>query len=83
MDWLHEVLGNGLSSSDVCGAVFGAFAMAGGDVFKAICMGASMGGDTDTIAAVSYTHLFTDSTICFISLIHLSLPGEKCTGAMR
>ena len=53
MDWLHEVLGNGLSSSDVCGAVFGAFAMAGGDVFKAICMGASMGGDTDTIAALA------------------------------
>lgn len=53
MDWLHEVLGNGLSSADVCGAVFGAFAMAGGDVFKAICMGASMGGDTDTIAALA------------------------------
>lgn len=53
MDWLHDVLGNGLSSADVCGAVFGAFAMAGGDVFKAICMGASMGGDTDTIAALA------------------------------
>lgn len=53
MDWLHDVLGNGLSSADVCGAVFGAFAMAGGDVFKAICMGASMGGDTDTIASLA------------------------------
>ena len=53
MEWLHDVLGSGLSSADVCGAVFGAFAMAGGDVFKAVCMGASMGGDTDTIAALA------------------------------
>ncbi|MBU9729028.1 ADP-ribosylglycohydrolase family protein [Diplocloster modestus] len=53
MDWLHDVLGCGLSSADVCGAVFAVFAKARTDVFKAICMGASMGGDTDTIAALA------------------------------
>ena len=53
LDWMHDVLGCGLPSADVCGAVFAVFAAAGKDVFRGICLGASMGGDTDTIAALS------------------------------
>jgi len=53
LDDLYAVYGTGLPSADVCGAVFGIFFSAKNDVWKAIRMGASVGGDTDTIAALA------------------------------
>ena len=52
LDFLFGVFGTGLESADVCAAVFGIFLYAKDDVYKAIRMGASIGGDTDTIAAL-------------------------------
>jgi len=53
LDELYSVYGTGLPSADVCGAAFAVFFAAEGDVWKAIRMGASVGGDTDTIAALA------------------------------
>ncbi len=53
LDELYAVYGTGLPSADVCGAVFAIFFSAKSDVWKAIRMGASVGGDTDTIAALA------------------------------
>ena len=53
LDDLYAVFGTGLPSADVCGAVFAIFFCAQDDVWKAIQMGASVGGDTDTIAALA------------------------------
>lgn len=53
LDWLFYVIGCGTPAADVCGAVFTIFAKAGENVFQAIQMGAAMGGDTDTIAALT------------------------------
>lgn len=53
LDTLYYVWGTGLASADVCGAVFALFQYAGKDVWLAIRMGASVGGDTDTIAALA------------------------------
>lgn len=53
LDDLFAVYGTGLPSADVCGAVFAIFFSAKDDVWKAVRMGASVGGDTDTIAALA------------------------------
>jgi len=53
LDDLYTVYGTGLPSADVCGAVFAIFSFAKKDVWTAIRMGASVGGDTDTIAALA------------------------------
>ncbi len=53
LDDLYAVYGTGLASADVCAAAFGIFFSAKNDVWKAIRMGASVGGDTDTIAALA------------------------------
>lgn len=53
LDELYAVYGTGLPSADVCGAAFAIFFSARDDVWKAIRMGASVGGDTDTIAALA------------------------------
>ena len=53
LDHLYEVMGTGLESADVCAAVFALFLYAKEDVWLAIQMGASVGGDTDTIAALA------------------------------
>lgn len=53
MVFLHDVFGAGLPSWEVCPAVFGIFLHAGTDTWLAARMGASMGGDTDTIAAMA------------------------------
>ena len=37
----------------MCGAVFALFLAAGGSAYAAISLGASLGGDTDTIAALA------------------------------
>ena len=50
---LYDLWGTGLPSADVCGAVFALFLAAEGSAYKAICLGASLGGDTDTIAALA------------------------------
>lgn len=53
MDFIYYVMGTGMESSDVVPAVIGIFAWAKDDVWQAIRMGASIGGDTDTIAAIA------------------------------
>ena len=50
---LYDLWGTGLPSADVCGAVFALFLAAKGSAYKAISLGASLGGDTDTIAALA------------------------------
>lgn len=51
--FLFEEWGTGLPSADTCGAVFALFAFAGKDVWLALRMGAVLGGDTDTVAALA------------------------------
>jgi len=53
LDFLYSVMGTGLPSEEVATAVFSIFMFAGKDVWLALRMGASIGGDTDTIAALS------------------------------
>jgi ADP-ribosylglycohydrolase len=52
MDFLFSVLGTGLPSEDVFGAVMALFLYEPGNTFQSICLAASLGGDTDTIAAL-------------------------------
>jgi ADP-ribosylglycohydrolase len=53
LDYLYSVIGTGLDANQVAPAIIGIFAWAKDDVWLAIRAGASVGGDTDTIAAVS------------------------------
>lgn len=53
LDFIYYVMGTGMESSDVVPAAMGIFAWARDDVWLAIRMGASIGGDTDTIAAIA------------------------------
>lgn len=53
LDTLYDLIGTGLPSADVCAAVFAIFCHAGESPWQAIRMGASVGGDTDTIAALA------------------------------
>lgn len=50
---LFYLWGTGLPSADVCGAVFAVFAYARANVWEAIRLSAELGGDTDTIGALS------------------------------
>ncbi len=50
---LYDLWGTGLPSADVCGAIFALFLAAEGSAYRAISLGASLGGDTDTIAALA------------------------------
>jgi ADP-ribosylglycohydrolase len=52
LDFLFDVLGTGLESADVCAAVFALFMRYPKDPWKAICLASTIGGDTDTIAAL-------------------------------
>lgn len=52
-DFLYGVLGTGLPSEDVAAAVYGIFLKHGESVFESIRAAAALGGDTDTIAALS------------------------------
>jgi len=53
LDFLFGVFGTGLDSQDVCAAVFALFLYAKDDVWEAIRLASSAGGDTDTIAALT------------------------------
>ena len=53
LSFLFRVWGTGLPSADVCGAVFAVFFSAGKDVWKAVRLSTVLGGDTDTIGALS------------------------------
>ncbi len=53
LDFLYGVYGTGLESPDVASAAFGVAMLAKDDAWLAIRMGASVGGDTDTIAALA------------------------------
>ncbi|MGI5888986.1 MAG: ADP-ribosylglycohydrolase family protein [Oscillospiraceae bacterium] len=52
-DMLYSVIGTGLPSADVCCAVFAIFLTSSGSAWEAVKAGASLGGDTDTIAALA------------------------------
>ncbi len=52
MRHLYTLYGTGLESEDIFTAVMSIFLFAGKDVWLGIQMGASIGGDTDTIAAL-------------------------------
>lgn len=53
LDLLFTVYGTGLPSADVCAAAFALYLAADGSAWRAIRLGASLGGDTDTIAALA------------------------------
>jgi len=53
LDFLFNIFGTGMESEDVCAAVFGIFMFAREDVWLAIKLGSSIGGDTDTVAALA------------------------------
>lgn len=53
LDTAYHLIGTGLPSADVCFAVFAIFCHARKDAWLAIRLGASIGGDTDTIAALA------------------------------
>ncbi len=53
LDFLYNVYGTTLASADVAAAALCIFLAARDDVWLAIRMGASIGGDTDTIAALA------------------------------
>ena len=53
LDFLYEVYGTGLESVDVASAAICIFLYAAGDTWLSLRMGASIGGDTDTIAALA------------------------------
>ncbi|MBO4406531.1 MAG: ADP-ribosylglycohydrolase family protein [Clostridia bacterium] len=53
LEYLFRIWGTGLPSADVCGAVFALFAFAGKDVWLAARLAAVLGGDTDTIGALT------------------------------
>ena len=52
---LYDLWGAGLPAADVCGAAFALFMHTKGDSWRAIRLGAALGGDTDTIAALAGT----------------------------
>ena len=61
---LYDLWGTGLPSADVCGAVFALFLAAQGSAYEAISLGASLGGDTDTIAALAGALTAAQAGVC-------------------
>lgn len=53
MTFIYEVIGTTMESNEIVPAALSVFAFAGRDVWTAIRIGASVGGDTDTIAALA------------------------------
>ena len=53
LDFIYDVYGTTLASADVAAAALCVFLFARDDTWLAIRMGASLGGDTDTIAALA------------------------------
>ena len=53
MTFIYEVIGTTMESNEIVPAALSVFAFAGQDVWLAIRIGASVGGDTDTIAALA------------------------------
>lgn len=53
LDFIYSVIGTGLESYEVGPAVIGVFMWAKDDVWLAARMGASVGGDSDTVAALA------------------------------
>ena len=69
MDYVYDIMGAGLPSADVAGAAFAIFFAAKNDVWKAIRLGAGLGGDTDTIAALA-------GALCAAYAGKLNIPAE-------
>ncbi len=53
LDFLYGVLGTGLESADVFAATLGLFIFSRGNAWTSIRMATSLGGDTDTVAALA------------------------------
>jgi len=53
MAFIYEVIGTTMEANEIVPAALSVFAFAGDDVWLAIRTGASVGGDTDTIAALA------------------------------
>lgn len=53
LDFLYYIFGTGLESEDIFAATMGIFLYARDDVWLGIRMGASLGGDTDTVACLA------------------------------
>jgi len=53
MSFIYEVIGTTMEANETVPAALSVFAFAGDDVWLAIRTGASVGGDTDTIAALA------------------------------
>lgn len=73
MDYVYDIMGAGLPSCDVAGATFAIFFAAKDDVWKAIRLGAGLGGDTDTIAALA-------GALCAAYAGKLNIPTEIIKG---
>jgi len=67
LDFLYEVYGTGLESVDVASAVLCIFLYSPEDTWLCLRMGASIGGDTDTIAALAGA----------LSAAHQAASGER------
>lgn len=55
LDFIYHVIGTTMESNEVVPAAVGIFAYAKGDTWLSIKLGSSVGGDTDTIAAIAGT----------------------------
>ena len=67
LEWIYGVLGTTMEAVDVTGAAIAISAYCREDVWLAICMGASIGGDTDTIAAIA-------GALCAFQAIENNIP---------
>jgi len=50
---IYDIIGTGITSAEAIPAAFGVFVVAKGDPMKSIVLATNIGGDTDTIAAIS------------------------------
>ncbi|MCD6484298.1 MAG: ADP-ribosylglycohydrolase family protein [Candidatus Odinarchaeota archaeon] len=50
---IYDIIGTGMTSAEAIPAAFGVFVVAKGDPMKSIVLASNIGGDTDTIAAIS------------------------------
>ncbi len=50
---IYDIIGTGITSAEAIPAAFGVFVIAKGDPMRSIILASNIGGDTDTIAAIS------------------------------
>lgn len=79
MDFIYEVIGTTMEANEVVPASVAIFSYAKGDVWLSIKMGASIGGDTDTIAAIAgaLSTLYAKNHNIPASIVHEVLTVNK------